>query len=142
MFIALGVLTALFLLLVTIRSVSDRTFCVLCVSVSGTWLFLLGLFFIGRYEEPIIIALLIGQSIVGVYYRLQATLPDRFEIFTLPYILTATVGGYLLLSTANWSTILIALGIVWLVASLGYYYRENQTLRTYFDAVIACCRDW
>ena len=142
MLIALLSITALFVLLLFVKSASNVEFCVVCGAVSGSWLALLMLYYAGYYSNQLIIALLIGQSIVGIMYRIKETLADRFAVFTLPYVLTATVVGYLLLATAAHTDAIVVLIAVWVAAGLLYVYRANERVKTTFDEVIACCRDW
>lgn len=142
MLFALLTITVLFVLLLFVKSVSNVEFCVVCASVSGTWLALLGLLYAGYYGNELVIALLVGGSIVGAMYRLKGRLPDRFAVFTLPYVLTATAAGYLLLASEAFLHVIALLIGVWLVTGLLYAYRENERVEAAFDEAIACCRDW
>ena len=76
-------------------------FCVICVTVSLTWVVLLVLFWLKLFEDKIIIALLMGQSILGVYYILEGQVKEELKIFRLPFLLTLIIIGYLLLTIAN-----------------------------------------
>lgn len=142
MIIALLTITVLFGTLLVVKSISNAEFCVICASVSGTWLVLLGLLYAGYYGNQLVIAILLGQSIVGAMYRLKGTLPDRLSVFTLPYVLTATAAGYLLLAAEELQYLLALLISVWLGTVLLYTYRTNEWVESAFDEMIACCRDW
>ena len=60
-----------FFLLLGIKSLFKKKLeklCVICASVSLTWIFLLILYFLGKFEDLVVIALLMGGSVVGLYY--------------------------------------------------------------------------
>lgn len=142
MLAALILLSALFGLLLAVKSLAKLEFCVICGAVSGTWVTLLVLLSLGYYANRLVIALLIGQSIVGAYYRLKTQISDRLAVFSLPFLLTATVIGYALLAVPRLREVVIVLAALWTATGLLYVYREHEYARSVFDEAVACCRDW
>ncbi|MDP1719094.1 MAG: hypothetical protein Q8L24_01575 [bacterium] len=49
--------------------------CPICAGVSGTWLWLLIAYFIGIPIDPVLPAMLMGGSVVGVMYQIEKRLP-------------------------------------------------------------------
>lgn len=149
MLTAVVLVVVLFVGLLGMKATRDLQLCALCGAVSGTWITLLALYHGGYYANETVIALLIGQSIVGGYYWLYRRAPGRFAVFTLPFILTATVLGYTVLVPtqvlSDWWTVGVLTGLLascWLIAGLLYAYRHHSRFETVFDEVIDCCRNW
>lgn len=128
--IFLGIILLFFLLLL-IKSISKKEFCVICASISLTWLGLLL-----SSSNKIFIALLMGQTILGIYYFLE----KRFPIFRLPIILTLTFLGYALLSydISAWWIILI----LWLTFLFISLYKKNTKINKIINKLIQCCKNW
>lgn len=80
-----------------IKKIVGRKICAICAAVSLTWSGLLLLRLIGFKIEPLIIAILMGQSIVGIMYKAEEYFKEKkLEKFWLVRILTI-VGGTLLI---------------------------------------------
>lgn len=142
MLFAVSLIAVLFVAVLAAKAAVGVRVCALCTAVSGTWVALLFLYHGGYYGNETVIALLLGQSIVGLLYLLRDRVPERHEVFALPFLLTATLLGYALLVV---EPLAYSAGVViatWLVATLLYTYRENERVETAFDEVVACCRDW
>ncbi|OIO18820.1 MAG: hypothetical protein AUJ23_02985 [Candidatus Magasanikbacteria bacterium CG1_02_32_51] len=138
-------ITTLFIVLLLLKRLFGLKFCVLCVSVSLTWLTFLCLYWLGKFPYPILLAILMGQSSLGIYYLLEKRLKEKYHFFRLPFLLTAIVFIFWLLQTIdliyNWKLILFLL-ILWLITILFFVFRENKKIGEIFKQVIACCRDW
>lgn len=50
-----------------------KKFCPICTAVSVTWLWLLLTYFLGWHVDTLLIALLMGGSVVGIMYQLKRT---------------------------------------------------------------------
>ncbi|KKU76649.1 MAG: hypothetical protein UY02_C0015G0011 [Candidatus Giovannonibacteria bacterium GW2011_GWB1_47_6b] len=50
--------------------------CPICAGVSGTWLWMLGLRFLGYPIDIAVLAMLLGGSVVGIAYQIDKRLPD------------------------------------------------------------------
>src|SRR3989338_1578922 len=89
-------ITALFLMFLFLKNYASRI-CAICLAVSVTWIILLVLFWQGYFGDKVLIGLLIGQSIVGIYYLLEQKVSERMTIFRLPFLLSLMVAAYTLL---------------------------------------------
>lgn len=142
MLTAVLLIGVLFVGLLAMRDTLGIRVCALCGAVSGTWIVLLGLYHSGAYANETVIALLIGQSIVGGLYAVRARVPDRYHVYLLPSLLTATVLGYTLVVL---ELLVYAMGVItitWVLGVLLYTTRERERVETLFEVLVACCRDW
>ncbi|PIZ94325.1 MAG: hypothetical protein COX81_03775 [Candidatus Magasanikbacteria bacterium CG_4_10_14_0_2_um_filter_37_12] len=141
--IALVSITTLFVIGLAVKRITTWKFCVICSAVSGTWVLLLVLSLFGYYKDELVIALLMGQSIIGMYYLLEKRLDERFHLFRLPYILTGTFLVYVVLTWTEKaifaSTFVV---IIWLLFGSIYLTRRNPKIHKLVEQIIACCRDW
>ncbi len=132
-----------FLVLLLVQSLAKKQFCALCGAVFLTWVVLLALYFMGSFENKIIIALLLGQSTVGLFYLLEKKVAEPLKLFRLPFLLTLIVLAYMMLTFSPFTgTLLLVLGSLWLVFVVLYLSRQNQKLKTLTEKIIACCRNW
>jgi hypothetical protein len=140
--VLLGI-SVLFVGLLIIKGISKWRFCVICTSVSITWMTLLVLYWLGVFDQPVIIAVLMGQSIVGLYYLLEKKTREELHIFRLPLLLTLMLAAFLALGvTTNLAYELSLLAALWVVLTLLFLYRRNPRIRIVVDRIIACCKDW
>ena len=142
MFVALLVVTGIFVGLLVVHRVAGFRPCAICGGVTGTWLLLLGLYHGGLYENPVAIALFMGQTIVGGGYLIRDRVPRRFVIFALPFVGTATAGGYALITLSVSGGVVVVLGVLWIVTGGLDAYRHHDRVRSTVDTMVACCRDW
>jgi hypothetical protein len=141
--LVLLVIAVFFVALLIVKSITGWKFCVICTSVSVTWIALLVLYWLGVFDRPLIVAVLMGQSVMGLYYLLEKRSNEELHVFRLPLLLTLTLAAFVVLGV---STDLVyglsLLAVLWVVLSLLYLYRENPKTRIVVDRIIACCRDW
>jgi len=143
--IILLTIISLFISLLVVKNITGLKFCVMCLSVSATWMIWLTLYWLGVLNDPVFIAVLMGQSAVGVYYLLEKRLAEKYQIFRLPFLLTLTTGVWLVLKVVGLKEFLVLasiLGILWLTFFFLYLYRHNSKVKKAATQVIACCRDW
>lgn len=135
--------SAFFVTLLLIKEVSKKKFCVICASVSVTWIILLVFFILGKFHEPIFLGVLMGESMVGLYYFLEKRVAQPWHIFRLPFLLSATVVIFLILKPQSytWQTVLF-IGILWILFGFLFIYRSNKKIKKSVDRIIACCKDW
>ena len=129
--------TGLFILGLVARNLTNLRFCVLCVSISLTWLGLLGLYKLNRFYNPILLGLLIGQSITGLYYLAIKKLDRSLRIFTLPFVLTLTALSYFVITSFN--DVLPVFGLLsglWLAAYLVFVYKLDHTTKSIISQII------
>lgn len=136
-------MTSVFLIGLLVQSFTRLRFCAVCVAVSGTWLTLLGARFAGYAIDPAIVGVLMGESIVGVYYLLEKKAPVGWQIFRWPFLITATALVYLILGiSAAYNLTLLLLFLLWVIFAGIYACREYPAFKKIAERVIACCRDW
>lgn len=141
--LVLSVIAALFVVFLVIKGITEWKFCVICVSVSVTWMALLALYWLGQFDQPVIIAVLMGQTIVGLYYFLEIKTAEALHVFRLPLLLTLTLAAFMALGvTTHLMYALSLLAFLWIVLSLMYFYRQSPTTKIVVDRIMACCRDW
>lgn len=58
-------------------SVSPFTVCPICAGVSGTWIWMLAGRFLGYPADNVILALLMGGSVVGIAYKFENFIPKH-----------------------------------------------------------------
>lgn len=139
---ALILITMLFVIFITLRSVFSLKICALCGAVSVTWIVFITLLYLGYTIDPILVGLLIGGSIVGSMYLLEEKLSKKYQLFKLPYFLTLTSLVYfLLIGTIDGRAIALVLG-VWLLMVLIYIGRHIEQVRFVGRKIIACCKNW
>ena len=143
MFWLLVMIVALFVLAMLLRAVFPAL-CAICFAVFGTWLVGILLHVSGQtmiYIDGYMLALLMGGSAVGFMYYLASTLPERYQLFKLPYLLTAFTVLYFVLQAQADLRVLVLLGVVWAGFGLVFLTRHRYGKRL-FHSLIACCRDW
>ena len=143
LFVAFVAIVSLFTFLLVLKGLVRKNFCVICASVSGTWLGLLVLYWLGVFGEPLLIALLMGQGVVGGYYVLERKVPERFLAFRLPFLLSATFVAYLLIAGASglFAPFLFLLAL-WLAFGAFFLFRANEKAGEVFYRLLACCKKW
>jgi len=144
-FVVLGI-SFLFFIFLEIKELvsknSKKEFCVVCVSIFLTWILLLILNSLDLFQNKIIIAILIGESTLGLFYLINKKFKSM-EIFKLPLILTLIVLGYTLLEGFTYSNeVLIFLGILWLFFGFIFFFRKNITFRKFANKLVECCRNF
>lgn len=143
---ALLTITGLFFLFLILKSgfkgnIKEQ-FCVICASVFVTWLSLLALLWLGIFEDSLIVALLIGESTVGIYYLVEARVRETLKIFRLPFLLSLILGAYSLITRSLVSSaILLVLGL-WMLFTTIYLYRNHEGMNTLIKKLVECCKRW
>src|SRR3990167_4139959 len=101
---------ALFFIFLAVKGVFENrhkiknNFCVICASISLTWLVLLSLYLLNLFDNVLVISLLMGMSLTGIYYlaeRKIGKINKKFKIFRLPFILTLIIIAYYILTLEN-----------------------------------------
>ena len=135
-------ITVLFYAGLLIKPRIKLNLCMICLAVSLTWISLLCLRQLGLFDNDLIIALLLGQSVVGGYYLWERRVKDVWLIFRLPMLLSLSLAAWTLL-TLDLDLMLIGVVlVVWLLHGLLYNYRNKPATKTYVDKIIACCSKW
>lgn len=131
-------ITVLFFLLLALKNIFKmKKVCVICLSIALTWIFLLALFWSGKFHDKTIMALLIGQTIVGVYYILERKVNRPLLIFRLPFLLTAIFIAYSILEIFIFNA-LIFIFVLWILFFIVYLFKNNE----FANKLIECCKKW
>ena len=146
LFVLLGI-TVLFFILLGVKELLSRklkeNFCVICAAVSISWVTLLVLYWLNIFNNQVILALLIGESTVGIFYLADARAKDDFKIFRLPFLLTLIAIGYsLIVVPDDFIGIIAFLLILWLLFILLFFYRNNRRINSFIKKLLECCRKW
>ncbi len=115
--------------------------CVLCFSISATWIFLLIFNYLEYFQNKIIIALLMGQSILGVFYIVEKRIRNDLKLFLLPFLLTLSGIGYISLDGFLKEILLFLLGL-WVLFIFVYFFRKIKGVCFIVSRITACCRNW
>ncbi len=145
-FILMGITVAFFVLLIIKEFLGKRLkerFCVICFSIAFTWITLLVMYRVRVFHNPIVLALLIGESTVGVFYFVDSIAAEKFKIFRLPFILTLIVAAYSLLRIPGdiVRSVLFVIAL-WVAIGLVYVFRRNRRMNAFLKRMIECCRRW
>ena len=143
--LALVGIIILFFILLGIRQVLSKQrkkdFCVLCLSVSLTWVILLMLYFLGFFKDKMIIILLMGMSITGLYYYIDSKVNETLKIFKLPFMISLIFFVYTLLGGFFINALYFVLGL-WVVFIALFLLKNNQKINVFVNKLIECCRRW
>jgi hypothetical protein len=135
-------ITVLFVLLVGLRSLFNLKICALCGAVSSTWIVLLVMFYVGIFNNPVLLGILMGGSIVGVMYLLEQKLPERFQIFKLPFFLTFVSATYFAILQSFAFEVAVIPFLLWVCMGAIYAGRNINSLKTLGRRIIECCKNW
>lgn len=136
-------IVVLFFIFLLIKEIIKKEFCVLCASIFTTWIFFFILYLIGIFKEPIILALLAGQSVLGIFYLTESKVKQELKLFRLPFIMTLTIFGYFMFKTPiDFVNVITLLLLIWAAFSLTYFYRTNKSTKIFVDKIIECCKRW
>ena len=137
----LGIIGLFFILLILKNILDLKKLCVLCVSVSLTWIILFILFLTNIFTEKIIIAILMGHTSLGIFYLWEKNVREKFKIFRLPLLLTFIFIIYIILENFEFNSFLIIIEL-WLIFFLIYLFRNNKKFSAFTKKLIECCRKW
>lgn len=143
----IGLVTLLFVGSLLATNVSRRRWCSMCAAVSGTWLVLLVLWSLGKVNDPVLIAVLMGESVVGGMYLFERMARragrEALLIFRFPLVLAGTLAVYAVLGVRSGLAVATVITlVVWLVAVGLYVYRTKEAVRGTVKKLIACCKNW
>lgn len=138
-YIFLGIIVLFFMILV-IKSFVRKEFCAICSSVSLTWMFLLVVYWFGKFDDSVLIALLVGQSVLGVFYLAEKKSSDALKIFRLPFLLSLVFVAYSLIVLFIDLAVLELLVVLWIIFGAIFLYRDNSRMKLFVDKIVACCK--
>ena len=141
MFYIFLAISLIFIASLIIKNLVNKAFCSLCVAVASVWLVLLFLYKTGRFSDGILLALLIGQSITGIFYLAYRKLPKSLRIFSLPFFLSLTAVFYTLITADIQLAVFILLLVLWLAAWIIFIYRNDPGKKAVAKILAKCCED-
>ena len=146
LFFILLAITALFFLFLILKTVIKKEFCVLCVAVVISWLGLFALYFYGKFNDLLVLGILIGESVLGLFYVVEKNVRKEFTLFRLPFLLSLIFLVYSAVTFMKSSneilkSVLFLTGL-WGVFLLVYFYRANNSMRVFVNKIVECCKKW
>lgn len=118
--------------------------CALCFAISGAWIVGLVALSVGGLGTPdaLSVGILMGGSAVGSMYYLSSRLPRKYQLFKLPYIVTALACIYVVLTQQSIAVLATVTGVMWAVFIFLYVLRNNTRFKKGINSIIACCKNW
>ncbi len=144
-FYIFAAIIALFFVLLLAKGLIARKarLCLVCASVSLTWITLLILYKRGYFDDVVILGMLMGQSIVGIFYLLEGKLDEKFHLFKVPFLLTLTLVFYSLVSfPEDFTGVAMLLGALWAALLLMFFFRKSKWVGGFVKKILECCRRW
>jgi peptidoglycan/LPS O-acetylase OafA/YrhL len=135
-------ITLLFFVLLIVRKFFGLKACAICTATLLTWAGLWIAYRLGYFTDGILLGLLIGESITGIYYFIKQRVAKSLSIFTLPFMLTALVLAYYCITWSGPIIVpLLILLALWVIAYVIFAYRHDPGKKMVADAVMNCCGD-
>ncbi len=136
------VITTIYLFLLLFKSKLQIRICALCLAVSLTWVGLFVAYHMGWFGNGLLLGLIMGQSITGIYYLFEKHAPKPLLLFRLPLLMSLTYlfYGAVTLQPHYWAALFLA-GI-WLCCLVLYVHQTNPRLRDITQRIIDCCGNW
>lgn len=142
-FILLGIIV-LFFTLLAIKEIFNKKlkekFCVICTSVTLTWIALLILNFMNLFQDKILLGILMGHTSLGIFYIFERNTYKRLKIFRLPLLLSFISTIYFVLAGFDLISFFILIGL-WIVFGIVFVFSNNKS-KSFVNKLIECCRNW
>lgn len=139
---ALLAIIVFFVMLLFAKKMLGIKFCVLCGSVSLTWVGILVLAKLNNFQDIPLLALLMGESVTGIYYYTRRHVAKEMRIFALPFFLSLTTLGYYLVNPfTQLLIVLVVLFGLWIAAWVVFIYRNDPGKRPLAENVMDCCNE-
>jgi len=139
--VLIGIVILFFILLVLKNIFNLKKFCVICASITLMWIVLLTLYFLNIFIDRMVIAILMGQASLGIFYLWEKKTKEKFKVFRLPLLLTFIFTIYFILESFSLNS-LIFIMVLWLIFLVIYLFRTNKTLYSLANKLIECCKKW
>ncbi|PJE81903.1 hypothetical protein COU58_00245 [Candidatus Pacearchaeota archaeon CG10_big_fil_rev_8_21_14_0_10_32_42] len=140
----LGGIVILFFVLLGIKEFFSekfkKKFCVICTSVTLTWIILLAFNLYGLFEDKILLGILMGHTSLGLFYIFESNASEKAKVFRLPLLLTFISLIYFVLSGFEKISFFILVGL-WFVFGLFYLF-GNSEAKSFVNKLIECCKNW
>jgi hypothetical protein len=143
-FILLGIIVLFFILLGVKEFFGEgrakKKFCVICTSVTLTWIGLLILNFFSLFQDKILLGILMGHTSLGLFYIYESRSSGKAKIFRLPLLLSFISIIYFLLSGFDKISLFILIGL-WVLFGLIFVFSDSGS-RRFVKKLVECCRGW
>ena len=134
-------ITSLFVILLIFKEFLPEKFkdkfCVICFSISLTWIILLILYFSGIFTDKTIIAILMGQTSLGLFYLFY----EKLNVFKLPFLLTLIAVIHFIFEDFEIKSLFLLVGL-WIIFSIIFVFKSNKKLSNFANKIIECCKKW
>lgn len=141
MFYVFLAISLVFIASLILKNLVKKPLCSLCVAIASVWLVTAFLYKNDRFSNGVLLALLVGQSITGIFYFAYRRLPKSLRIFSLPFFLSLTAFLYVLITSEVQLSVFILLAVLWLVAWTIFTYRNDPGKKTIAKILAKCCED-
>ncbi len=142
LFSIFATIVILFVSLLGLKKHLPFKLCAICVSISLTWVSLLVLYRLSVFNDPVILALLMGGSVVGIYYAVEKRVPTELTVFRLPFLLSSLLIAYMIITLIINLPAISLIATVWIVMIFAYAYRNKAGVNQIVKNVIQCCAKW
>ena len=139
--IFLGI-SLVFYAVLALKPVLKLSVCSICAAVSLSWVTLLALRAFDWYSNDVLLALLMGMSVVGGYYLWERHAKSDQLIFRLPVLLSLAYFAWSAVTLQLDPALFALIATVWLLHGLLYVYRNSPSIKPRVDKIIACCSNW
>lgn len=135
-------ITVFFLVFLVAKGITGRKICAICAGVSATWIIFLILYRLGHVSDPLLIGILMGESVIGIFYLIERKTKEEIHFFRLPFLLTLTFLAYTLISRVlPYQVLGFVLGL-WALYGGIYLFRKKPGLNRMVKKIIECCKNW
>lgn len=143
-----GAYVAWLVVAVPVRKLLKLDICAICAAVSSTWIVLLALYYAGYKIDPVIPAILMGQSVTGLMYlyerRVKQTKfrwPLAFRIF---FPLAGTLAVYAAVTRAITAevyalAVVVAAAAIILALAIAAFGKFNKQVMAVVKKLEECC---
>ena len=144
LFSVLLLITVLFFIFLLIKPIFKKNkICVICASVFISWAFFLILYWYGNFLDKTILAILIGESTLGIFYLIENKIKEELKLFGLPFLLTLILIGYTLIEGLNYSfNVLYFLVLILGLFAIIYSFKDKGKLGDIARKLVECCKKW
>lgn len=101
------------------NKISPFKVCPICAGVSGTWIWMLAFMVLGYgygLVSPLVVALLMGGSVVGIAYKADKFVPDKLDLVWKTSFITAGFAAQYMLLTWQMGYFIPLLALLLLIA--------------------------
>lgn len=134
-------IASVFLIIVIVQQQMKRKFCAICAAVSLTMASLLGWYWISGKGDPILLGILLGQSILGLFYLAEHYAPKPLLVYRLPFLLALTALGYALITRSfPQDAFMFLIAVVFLFGAV--HVLRIPAARKLTKNIIECCKRW